>query len=101
MQFLIHALDSTKEGTLERRMSVRPKHLEHVAGYRENGHVIGAGGILNDNGDMIGSFLVMEFDSRAELDEYIAGEPYVVNGVWEDVRVESVNVVIRDGQKVR
>ena len=100
MQFLVIAHDHTEEGTVERRMKVRPDHLTYVAGFRENGHVISAGGLLNEKSEMIGSFLVMEFESRAGVDEYLSGEPYVVNGIWDDIRVETCNVVIRDGQKV-
>ncbi len=31
-----------------------------------------AGGLLDDNGKMKGSALIMDFDSRGELDDYIA-----------------------------
>ena len=31
-----------------------------------------AGGMLDDDGKMIGSLLVMEFENREQLDEYLA-----------------------------
>ena len=36
----------------------------------------------------------MEFDTRKELDDYLAGEPYVTEHGWERVDVERMNVVI-------
>ena len=95
MQFLIKAYDG--EGMLERRMAVRPRHLE---GMKKLGkHIICAGGLLDDAGKMKGSALVLDFDSRAGLDDYLASEPYITEGVWEKVEVETMNVVILDGEK--
>ncbi len=91
MQFVITAYDG--EGMLERRMAVRPRHLEGMT--RLGGHVICAGGLLDDEGKMKGSVLIMEFDSRQELDEYLAREPYVQEQVWQKIQVERMNVVIR------
>ena len=96
MQFIVKAYDG--EGMLEKRMAVRPRHLE---GMNELGkHIICAGGLLDDAGKMKGSVLVLEFDSRAELDDYLASEPYITDGVWEKVEVEIMNVVILNGEKV-
>jgi uncharacterized protein YciI len=96
MQFIVKAYDG--EGMLEKRMAVRPRHLE---GMNKLGkHIICAGGLLDDAGKMKGSVLVLEFDSRAELDDYLASEPYITEGVWETVEVEIMNVVILNGEKV-
>ena len=43
---------------------------------------------------MKGFALIMDFDSRKELDNYIANEPYVVEEVWEKIEIEPINVVI-------
>ena len=42
----------------------------------------------------------MEFTNRAELDAYLAVEPYVVEKVWEKIEVEPMKVVILNGEKV-
>ena len=97
MQFLVKAYDG--EGKLNKRMEVRPRHLE---GMNKLGkHIICAGGLLDDAGKMKGSVLVLEFDSRAELDDYLASEPYITEGVWQKVEVETMNVVILNGEKRR
>ena len=41
----------------------------------------------------------MEFENHAALDEYLKNEPYVVEGVWQEVEVETMNVVLVNGEK--
>ncbi len=95
MQFLIKAYDGPN--MLEKRMEVRPRHLEGMS--RLNEHIICAGGLLDEEGKMKGSALIMNFDSRAELDTYLAAEPYVIEKVWQKIEVEPMNVVIANGKK--
>ena len=90
MQFIIKAYDGA--GMLGKRMEVRPRHLEGMA--RLGGHLICAGGLLDEDGKMKGSALIMDFADRSELDAYLAGEPYVQEHVWEKIEVERINVVI-------
>ena len=99
MQFVVTAYDGKDEGAYERRMSVRPQHLENMSKLNENGHVICAGGMTNSEGKLIGSVLIMEYESREQLDDYLANEPYVVAGVWQKIEVETMNVVLVDGER--
>ena len=95
MTFIITAYDG--ENMLDRRMEVRPRHLENIARIKDR--VVCAGGLLDEEGKMKGSVLVMEFDSRELVDEYLDSEPYVVEHVWERVEVERMNVVLLNGEK--
>ena len=88
MQFLLLAYDG--ENKLAKRLEVRPQHLANLP----KDHVICAGGLLTEEGQMKGSVMVMEFENRTALDEYLCTEPYVVAGVWEKITVEPMNVVI-------
>ena len=90
MQFIVKAYDGKE--IIEKRMAVRPRHLEGMA--RLGAHVVCAGGLLDDEGKMKGSVLIMDFPSREELDNYLANEPYVKEHVWEKIEVERLNVVI-------
>ncbi len=96
MQFIVKAYDG--EGVLDKRMAVRPRHLEGMKALGKQ--IICAGGLLDDEGKMKGSALVMEFPDRAGLDEYLKNEPYVIEGVWEKIEVEVMNVVLVNGEKV-
>lgn len=91
MQFIVKAYDG--EGMLGKRMEVRPRHLDGIEKIRE--HVICAGGLLDDEGKMKGSVLIMEYENREQLDEYLANEPYVQEHVWEKIDIERMNVVVR------
>ena len=95
MQFLIRAYDG--EGKLDKRMEVRPRHLEGMKKLSE--HIISAGGLLDEDGKMKGSALIMDFESRKELDDYIANEPYVLENVWDRIVIEPINVVIANGKE--
>jgi len=95
MQFIIKAYDGPN--MLDKRMAVRPRHLEGMNALGKQ--VIVAGGLLDDAGKMKGSALVMEFPNRAALDEYLASEPYVVEGVWQKIDIEPINVVLVNGEK--
>lgn len=95
MQFVITAYDG--EGMLDKRMEVRPRHLEGMSRLGE--HVVCAGGLLDEAGKMKGSVLVVEFENREEVDEYLANEPYVLEHVWEKIEVERMNVVILKGER--
>ena len=95
MQFLVKAYDGS--GMLEKRMEVRPSHLEGMKALGKQ--IICAGGLLDEEGKMKGSALVMEFPDRAALDEYLSNEPYVVSGVWQKIEVEVMNVVLVNGER--
>ena len=101
MQFIITAYDSTGPDALARRMEVRPRHLANMQKVRETGRVVCAGGLMNEEGKPRGSFLIMEFRDREALDDYLAHEPYVTEHVWQDIRVEPCNVVIKDDEMVK
>ena len=95
MQFVITAYDG--EGMLEKRMEVRPDHLANMS--KITGKVLCAGGLLDEEGKMKGSVMVMDFPSKELFDEYLSSEPYIKAGVWEKVTVEHMNVVLLNGEK--
>ena len=64
MQFIITAHDG--ENMLEKRIAVRPRHLDGIA--RLGDHVVCAGGLLDDKGKMKGSVLI-EILSRGSFEK--------------------------------
>jgi uncharacterized protein YciI len=87
MQFLVVARDGTDEGALERRQKTRPTHLDSIRPFVDAGNVLVGGAILSEAGQMIGSMLLVDFPDRAGVDAWLAGDPYVTDGVWRDVEV--------------
>lgn len=92
MQFLLIAFDGTDPGALERRMKVRPEHLEKIAGLKKRGEFLLGGAILDDNEKMIGSMIVYEFSDRTALDESLKNEPYILHGVWKKIEIRPYRI---------
>ena len=85
MQFMAYCLD--KSGALEIRMANRPKHVEYLTSY--NDKLLFAGPLL-DGEAMIGSLLVLELADRAEMDKFLANDPYAKAGLFQSVSVHGV-----------
>ena len=98
MQFIITAHDG--ENMYEKRMTIRQRHLDNIAKLMEQRHILCAGGILDADGKLAGSALVMDFEDREQLDEYLRSEPYMTEKVWAAVVIEQMNVVIVNNEKV-
>ncbi len=86
-QYVIHAFDGTDAEALNRRLAVRQAHFEHMSPYKSAGNFILGGAMLDDKGQMIGSTVVMQFESDADFQAYLDSEPYVQNKVWLDMKI--------------
>ena len=95
MQFMITAYDGKDEGALDRRMSVREAHINGANQLKEAGHLIAGGAILDDAEQMIGSTMFVEFESKAELDQWLASDPYVTGNVWQDISVLPIRLAVK------
>lgn len=92
--FLVVARDGTDAEAPARRKANRPAHIEHLEGMIARGEVISGGPLLNDAGASIGSTMTVAFQGRAELDAWLAREPYVQTGVWQKVDVMPMGLVV-------
>ena len=95
MQFLVTAYDGKDDGALDRRMSVRKAHINGANVLKEAGHLIAGGAILDEAEQMIGSAMFVEFDSKAELDQWLASDPYVTGNVWQDISVLPIRLAVK------
>ena len=79
----------------------KPDHLEtrkanrdaHVAYLKSTGAEM-AGPFLDANGEMCGSLVVINADTRADAEAWAANDPYAGAGLFADVRIEAWNKVI-------
>lgn len=99
MQFLVTAYDGTDPEAPTRRRAVREAHLAGARELTEKGHFLIGGALLNDSGEMIGSALVCEFPSRAELDAWLESDPYVTGDVWRTIEVVPFRAAVTAGRK--
>ena len=80
------------EGSGEKRVKARPAHLERLEALKEEGRLILAGPFpaidCNDPGAFSGSLIVAEFDSIEAARAWADADPYVIEGVFEQVEVK-------------
>jgi len=80
-------------GSLATRLRVRARHLDRVSELSDAGRVVLAGPCpaadSPNPGDagFSGSVIVAEFPSLADAQQWIAGDPYVTDGVFESYEV--------------
>lgn len=91
MQFLVLAYDAKDEGAAQRRMEAREEHLACIAVYKEMGHIKMGAAILDD-GKMVGSCIIADFETREALDKWLAGDPYMHHNVWQDVYIQDCKI---------
>jgi uncharacterized protein YciI len=92
-QYVIMAYDGKDAQALNRRMAARPAHLENARKLRADGRFIEGGAMLDDNGQMIGSVMIVAFPSRTELDRWLNNDPYVTGNVWQTIEVKPFRCV--------
>ena len=88
-QYLIIAEDVAESHILERRMDVRPAHLNSVEAQVAAGKCIMGGAMLND-GKPIGSALILEANDATEVRKMIKEDPYVTEGVWDVNKIQII-----------
>ena len=92
MLYMINGIDIP--GSLEKRLSVREKHLQRIKALQNEGRLILAGPNpaidSEDPGDagFSGSLIVAEFDSLQAAQEWADAEPYLKAGIYRDVIVK-------------
>lgn len=91
-QYLIIARDGTDAKASERRMNVRPAHFEMARQLKADNNFIIGGAILDDNGQMIGSMMVVQFETEDELVRWMRNEPYINGNVWQSIEVKPFRV---------
>ncbi|MFA7086517.1 MAG: YciI family protein [Aliarcobacter sp.] len=89
MQFLIIAYDY--DDAFERRMEAREQHVINTKKMMENGNIVSAGALIEDD-KMVGSSLFVDFATDEELDLWLEDEPYVTNRVWNMDEIQIVPV---------
>jgi len=87
--FVVYALDKpNREAT---RLDHRPAHRARL---RDHEHVVSVqvgGPLLDADGRMIGSLLIVEAASAEAVESFMAGDPYQLADVYASVRVHPFN----------
>jgi uncharacterized protein len=92
LQYVVIAEDGTDEQALSRRMEARPAHLEGARNLKANDQFLIGGAILDDQGTMRGSVMIVQFETEADLNEWLSREPYINGKVWQSIQVKRFKV---------
>ena len=93
MIFVIHARD--KPEALAARMDVLAAHRAHLAeAPAQHGvQVLMSGPLTEDDGDrMKGSFLLLQAESRAQIEDLLATDPMASADVWDGYTLTRVQI---------
>ena len=84
MQFALVAYD--RPNAVARRMELRPDHLKHLDALGDT--LVLAGPFLADNGDMVGSIVVIEAETLGAAREIFARDPFMVGNLFDIVTIK-------------
>ncbi len=86
-QFIVIGKDATDAEAPARRAAARDAHIKMVEEKHAKGEQLMGAAMLDDDGNMIGSVMTVDFPSREALDEWLAAEPYVLQKVWQNIEI--------------
>ena len=92
MLFMILANDASDADALARRMAHRGEHIRVMDASRDAGLCRFGAAMLNDEGVMCGSAIILDMPDMQAVEEWMKAEPFVTQKVWGDVRVIPLKV---------
>lgn len=87
MQFVIVGLDGDEPEALNRRMAARDSHIAYSEMAAKTGEQIIAAATLNQEGNMNGSVMIVEFEDLDAVKAWLDKEAYVTGKVWKNVQI--------------
>lgn len=86
--FAVIARDGTDAAAPQRRQDVRPRHFARLGPEVAAGRIRLGGAILDaPDGQMVGSIIALALPDEAAVRDWLAEEPYVAEGVWQDISI--------------
>lgn len=76
-----------KPQSLALRLATREAHLAYAGGFRDQMKL--GGPLLDDNGEMAGSMMIVDMADRAAAEAFSAGDPYTQAGLWARVDIKA------------
>lgn len=86
-QYVIIAKDGVDDEAINRRLAVRAQHLEGASILKQQNNFIIGGAMLNKQGIMCGSVMIVQFETEHEFENWKRNEPYIINGVWQHIEI--------------
>ena len=91
MAFHIYCMDDPGKPGL--RQKTRPDHLRYMAAHKDR--ILFGGPIKADpEGPVVGSAFVLDYETRSEVDDFLANEPYYLANLFESVMVRTISIIV-------
>jgi uncharacterized protein len=85
---MLYALMCTdKPNSLDLRMKIRPDHVAYLGGLGAKTKF--AGPFLDDAGNMSGTLVMVEVETRAEAEKIATNDPYALGGLFASVEIKA------------
>lgn len=96
MAFLILTMD--KPGTEQIRAQFRAQHYAFLE--ERIASLIASGGLQDDGGEsFIGAAILLDCDTRAEAEAFVAADPFTAAGLFESVNIVRWKKAFLDGMR--
>ena len=91
MAFHVLCLDDPTKTAL--RQSLRAEHLEYIVARKDK--LISGGPLRSDDGQTpLGAVYVLDADTRDEVAEFFAKEPYMQASLFRDVQIHRIAIMV-------
>jgi uncharacterized protein YciI len=84
-----------KPDSLQLRLSERPRHLEYLKTVLHK--IMYGGALLDDQGNQIGSMLIIDVAGKAEAHAFADADPFVEAGLFASTSVRQFRAVFENG----
>ena len=97
--FVVTCTDN--EGTVEKRLAIRPQHVARLQKLDDEGRLVVAGAMPKDPSNpqagFYGSTIIIDFETRKALGLWLNAEPFLIEGVYAHIDVKPFNQAFRQG----
>ncbi len=90
MLYVIRCID--KKNHLPVRQENRPAHVEYLKSFGDK--LFAAGALLDDDGEMCGSVVIIDVAGRSDAEAFAAADPYNRAGLFESRTIDCWNKVL-------
>ena len=94
MPFHIHCHDDPAKPDLRARLRVI--HLEYMIAHKPD--ILFGGPLKDAQGRSIGSTFALRYETRAEVDAFLAKEPYTQNGLFVSTEINEMAVMVPEAR---
>ena len=71
--------------SVEKRKNIRDEHIQYLNKFKKS--ILFAGPIMDEDELIIGSLIVMDFNTKEEIEVFSKNDPYFLGGLFKSVSI--------------